>query len=58
MYFSKTDAADIVDFSEYEDLVKTKILGKYISKTITVSVDMLEVEKAAKKVSNLDTRLL
>jgi hypothetical protein len=45
---SKGDACDVENFFEYEDVVK-KIVERKPTKAVTISIDMKDVEKAAKK---------
>jgi len=52
--FSKGDACDVENFSEYQDVV-SKIIERQPTRAVTISVDMADVERAAAKVSSLFT---
>jgi hypothetical protein len=47
-HFSKGDACNVENFSEYEDVVK-KVMKRQPTRAITVFVDMKDVDHAAKK---------
>jgi len=44
---SKTDACDVINYEEYED-VTNKILEKKPTRAITISVDMKDIERSIK----------
>jgi hypothetical protein len=46
---SKGNTCDVENFSEYEDVVK-KVLEKQPTRTITIYVDIKDIDRATKKI--------